>query len=74
MVPGAQWIPMDQIEDRLEELPRDQPLIVYCAGGVRSVNVCQFLVQPRLPPSVQPGGWHGVLGWDASYAPRSLTL
>lgn len=43
MVPGAQWIPMDQIEERLDELPQDRPLIVYCAGGVRSANVCHFL-------------------------------
>ncbi len=43
MIPGAQWIPMDQIEQRLDELPRDKPLILYCAGGVRSVQVCQFL-------------------------------
>ena len=43
MIPGAKWIPMDQIEERLEELPKDQCMIVYCAGGVRSASVCQFL-------------------------------
>ena len=45
VVPGALWIPMDQIEGRLDELPRDRPLLVYCAAGARSAGVCEFLAQ-----------------------------
>jgi len=43
MIPGATWIPMDQIETRLAEIPRDRALLVYCASGGRSAGVCQFL-------------------------------
>lgn len=50
MVPGALWIPMDQIEERLDEVPRDRPLLVYCAGGARSAAVCEALAQrPGFP-------------------------
>lgn len=44
VVPGAQLIPIDQLEERLEELPRDgKPLLVYCAAGGRSAAACEFL-------------------------------
>jgi membrane protein DedA with SNARE-associated domain/rhodanese-related sulfurtransferase len=29
-LPGARWIPYDVIKDRLDEVPRDRPVIVYC--------------------------------------------
>ena len=35
-VPGAQHIPYEQLEQRIGEVPRDQPVIVYCGSGVRS--------------------------------------
>lgn len=31
-VPGARSIPVDELAARLEELPRDQPVIAYCRG------------------------------------------
>lgn len=43
-IPGAVHIPMSEIESRLEELDRERPLVVYCAGGVRSRNVGAFLL------------------------------
>jgi rhodanese-related sulfurtransferase len=43
IVEGAFLIPMNQIPDRVDELPRDQKLIVYCAAGVRSFGVTHWL-------------------------------
>jgi len=44
MLPGARLIPIDQLEERLGELPRrDQKLLVYCAGGGRSAAACELL-------------------------------
>jgi rhodanese-related sulfurtransferase len=45
MIPGALHIPLDALESRISELPRDQPLLVYCAAGVRSAEACEFLCQ-----------------------------
>lgn len=46
-LPHAVLIPMDEIEHRLDEVPRptDRPLLVYCEGGVRSAAICDYLAQ-----------------------------
>lgn len=43
VVVGCQWIPMNSVPDRLDELPRDKTLIVYCAAGARSFGVTHWL-------------------------------
>lgn len=43
VIPGAQILPSDEIEERRGEVPTDKPLLVYCAGGGRSAAVCEFL-------------------------------
>lgn len=35
-IPGAVNIPLAQLPRRLEEIPRDRPVVVHCAGGYRS--------------------------------------
>ena len=35
-IPGALNIPLAQLPTRLEEIPRDRPVVVHCAGGYRS--------------------------------------
>jgi rhodanese-related sulfurtransferase len=41
---GGIHIPLDQLEARFEEIPRDKlPVIVYCHHGVRSLYAVQFL-------------------------------
>ena len=43
IIQNAYLLPMNQVPDRLDELPRDQKLIVYCAAGVRSYGVTHWL-------------------------------
>jgi rhodanese-related sulfurtransferase len=44
IIPGAQLIPVDELEKRLKELPKDgRKTILYCAGGGRSASACEFL-------------------------------
>ena len=40
---GAQLIPMNELPQRLTELPRDIPIVVVCAAGVRSYSVAVWL-------------------------------
>ncbi|MBN1238714.1 MAG: sulfurtransferase [Gammaproteobacteria bacterium] len=40
---GVWHIPMMQIPNRLEELPRDKPVVVMCHAGGRSRRVAEFL-------------------------------
>ena len=42
---NARLIPIDQVTRRLTELPRDRPILVYCAVGSRSAQVCNFLAR-----------------------------
>jgi adenylyltransferase/sulfurtransferase len=44
---GGIWIPMGEIASRIEELPLEKELVVYCAGGVRSAEVIRYLQQER---------------------------
>ncbi|MDK2782200.1 MAG: hypothetical protein PWR13_1228, partial [Archaeoglobi archaeon] len=45
MIKGALNIPLDELEERIDELPRDREIICYCATGLRSYIACRKLVQ-----------------------------
>lgn len=42
-IDGAEHIPMRQIPDRLDALPRDKHLLILCHAGGRSYRVTEFL-------------------------------
>jgi metal-sulfur cluster biosynthetic enzyme/rhodanese-related sulfurtransferase len=43
-IPRATLIPLDELEDRLKELPaKDTPMLVTCAAGGRSMAACETL-------------------------------
>ena len=42
-VPGVTLIPMDELGDRIEEMPDDQPIYVICAVGGRSGRAAEAL-------------------------------
>jgi NADPH-dependent 2,4-dienoyl-CoA reductase/sulfur reductase-like enzyme/rhodanese-related sulfurtransferase len=44
-IEGSLHIPLGQLRSRLDELPRDKTLIVYCQSGLRSYNACRVLSQ-----------------------------
>jgi rhodanese-related sulfurtransferase len=35
-IPDATWIPLGDLQNRLSEVPQDQPILVYCRSGNRS--------------------------------------
>lgn len=43
-IPGAKLIPLDEIEQRLDEIPKQvETLFVVCQGGTRSAAACEVL-------------------------------
>ncbi|MGY1706193.1 rhodanese-like domain-containing protein [Geodermatophilus sp. SYSU D00697] len=42
-VPGALHVPLAQLPHRLDEIPRDRPVVVHCAGGYRSSVAASLL-------------------------------
>jgi len=44
ILPGALLIPVQELEERWKEIPKDgRKTLVYCAGGQRSAAACEFL-------------------------------
>ncbi|MDH3543598.1 MAG: rhodanese-like domain-containing protein, partial [Desulfuromonadales bacterium] len=46
---GARLIPIDQFVKRLAEVPKDRPVLVYCAVGSRSAQVVNYLARQGYP-------------------------
>ncbi len=44
-IPGSYLIPLQELGQRLHELPRDREIVVYCRVGNRSAYACAFLAQ-----------------------------
>ncbi|HSD85832.1 MAG TPA: rhodanese-like domain-containing protein, partial [Anaerolineae bacterium] len=44
-IPGAKLIPLDQLEQRVNEVPRDKDVVVVCQSGGRSKQGCALLRQ-----------------------------
>ena len=55
-VPGARHIPLDQLEARGGELPKDQRIYVICAGGGRSMKAATALIGAGLDAVNVAGG------------------
>lgn len=66
-VAGALHIPMGEIPARLAELPKDQPLIVVCHHGMRSMHVAQFLLAQGFADVANLDG--GIDAWAATVDP-----
>ncbi len=45
MLPGAVNIPLDNIRQRLQEIPRDKPAYIYCGVGLRGYVAARILKQ-----------------------------
>ena len=41
----AHLIPIDQVTRRIDEIPKNRPVIIYCAVGSRSAQVFNFLAR-----------------------------
>jgi hydroxyacylglutathione hydrolase len=42
-LPGAMHIPLAELAERMDELPRDRPVAVHCQGGGRSAIASSYL-------------------------------
>ena len=58
MIPGALHIPLAQLRNRANQLPKDQKIYVYCHSGVRSYTAARILTQLGYNAYSMAGGWH----------------
>lgn len=66
-IDGALHIPMGEIPVRMESLPKEQPLVVFCHHGMRSMNVLQFLESHGFENVINMGG--GIHAWSHEVDP-----
>ncbi len=56
-LPGAINIPVDELRQRLGELPRDKPIIAYCKVGMRGYLATRILLQHQFEAANLSGGY-----------------
>lgn len=69
-VAGVVHIPMGQVAARMNELDRNQEVIVLCRSGRRSLEVAKFLQQQGFQASNLSGG---ILAWSRDVDPSIAT-
>ncbi|WP_129723925.1 FAD-dependent oxidoreductase [Xylanivirga thermophila] len=56
-IPGAWNIPLDTLRDRIDELPRDKEIIIYCRVGLRGYLAARILMQNGFKVRNLSGGY-----------------
>lgn len=66
-VGGSVSVPLNHLRERAQELPKDRPLLVYCAGGYRSAIAASLLQQLGFSGVSEIAG--GMAAWEAASLP-----
>ena len=64
---GATLVPLAELSERIDELPRDREIVVYCRSGPRSTLACQILAASGRSRVANLRG--GILAWADSIDP-----
>lgn len=63
-IAGSVSVPLSQLVARAHELPKDRPVIVYCAGGYRSSIAASVLDTLGFPDVSEVAG--GIAAWETA--------
>ncbi len=66
-VPKAEALPLHMLPAKIQDLPRDEELVVVCRSGARSAQACLFLLQNGFSNVYNLRG--GMMGWMQSGFP-----
>ncbi len=69
-IPGVTLIPLDELPDRISELPTDQEIIVVCHSGNRSAVGRDILLDAGLKQVTISKG--GLIAWNAAGYPLEI--
>jgi rhodanese-related sulfurtransferase len=58
---AGKLIPLNELEDRYQEIPQDKPVYLYCRSGRRSRTALDFLKSKGYANCFNVGG--GILAW-----------
>ena len=65
---GGTLIPLKTLPDRMQEIPKDVPVVIYCRSGGRSDKACEFLIAQGYSNVKNMAG--GVLDWADKIDPK----
>lgn len=65
-IAGAINIAVDDLAARLDSVPRDRPVVVYCRSGNRSATAARVLANAGFDPIYDLGG---IIAWQAAGLP-----
>jgi len=71
-IDGAINLPLAQLAERLDTLPTDRRLLVYCASGYRSAIAVSLLRRERLPRVANLVG--GLAAWTSAQLPTVAAI
>src|SRR5437773_3897995 len=71
-VAGSVGIPLNHLTERLEELPKDRPLLLYCAGGYSSSIAASLLQQHGFQQVGEIAG--GIAAWETAKLPLETAV
>jgi rhodanese-related sulfurtransferase len=60
-ISGYNWIPMGQVENRLDDIPKNIKVVVYCRSGERSGHISNYLESKGFDDVWNLAG--GILEW-----------
>jgi hydroxyacylglutathione hydrolase len=66
-IEGSTNIPLNHLQERIAEIPRDRRIAVHCAGGYRSSIAVSILHQYGITDLIEMAG--GLAAWDAARLP-----
>jgi len=66
---GSLSFPLNRLLENIKTLPKDRPLLVYCAGGYRSSIAASLLQGSGFGPVSEIAG--GIAAWEAAKLPVS---
>ena len=71
-IPGAASIPVDDLRSRLDELPRDADIVVYCQVGMRGYLATRILMQAGFQVANLAGGYKTYTMFQPSREPAAV--
>jgi hydroxyacylglutathione hydrolase len=66
-IDGSVNLPLNHLQERIAEIPRDRRIAVHCAGGYRSSIAAGILHQRGITNLIEMAG--GLAAWDAAKLP-----
>ncbi len=66
-IDGSVNVPLNHLQERIAEIPRDRRIAVHCAGGYRSSIAASILQQYGITNLIEMAG--GLAAWDAAKLP-----